>query len=156
MCVIVLFQYALTVYFTPLMSLIRVLLLSVISNPPNIDGWEDIVWYANFLKNFVIEFVTETVPDIIDDASLELPVSLSDDDALPLIAIPHISTLLNLVPSITRLGIIAMFLCSFGTEMFRKPITTIWLRVIESEKPVFTLLCTGIGAIATIVQAIVK
>jgi hypothetical protein len=40
--------------------------------------------------------------------------------------------------------------------MFRKPITTIWLRVIESEKPVFTLLCTGIGAIATIVQAIVK
>jgi hypothetical protein len=49
-----------------------------------------------------------------------------------------------------------MFILSFLLKPLQIPIMTLWARVIESDKPVFTLLFGGIATIVKAVQEISK
>jgi hypothetical protein len=54
-------------------------------------------------------------------------------------------------------GLIAIiFIISFLLQTLQRPIMTLWARIIESDKPVFTLLFAGIAGFAEISQRIAK
>ena len=48
------------------------------------------------------------------------------------------------------------FFLLFVVHFFRVPISTLWLRIVESDKPVFTLIGGGIGAGVKAIQEIIK
>jgi hypothetical protein len=50
----------------------------------------------------------------------------------------------------------AIFILSFFLKPVQVPIMTLWARVIESDKPVFTLLFGGTAALAKAIQEISK
>jgi hypothetical protein len=67
-----------------------------------------------------------------------------------------LSDLLSLLPSLSRFGLAAIFIGSFLLQTLQSPFMHFWARVIESEKPVLTLLFAGGAAIAQGILAIVK
>jgi hypothetical protein len=50
----------------------------------------------------------------------------------------------------------AIFIVSFLLKPLKNPIMTLWARVIESDKPVFTLLFGRTAALAKAIQEISK
>jgi hypothetical protein len=68
----------------------------------------------------------------------------------------HLSGLTNLIPNLIRLLITVVFLGSLFLQTLQRPIMTLWARVIESDKPVFTLLFGGTAAVAKAIQEISK
>jgi hypothetical protein len=68
----------------------------------------------------------------------------------------YLSIFVNLIPNVIRFSIMAIFMASFLLVPFRRPIMTLWARVIESDKPVFTLLLGGIAGFAEAGQRIAK
>jgi hypothetical protein len=79
--------------------------------------------------------------------------SASERDTEPAFVLHHFSSLLNLIPNLTRLSIMAIFIGSFFLQPLKRPIMTIWERIIDSEKP-FTLLFGGGATIVTIFRAL--
>jgi hypothetical protein len=63
----------------------------------------------------------------------------------------HFADLLNLLPNLTRLSISVIFVASFFLRPLQRPIMTLWARIIESDKPVFTVV---FGGGATLIKAI--
>jgi hypothetical protein len=68
----------------------------------------------------------------------------------------HLSALTNVLPSLIRLSIMTIFILSFFLKPLQNAIMTLWARVIESDKPVFTLVFGGAAALAKAIQEIVK
>jgi hypothetical protein len=51
---------------------------------------------------------------------------------------------------VLRLGLSLVFAVSFSIQpLLIRPISLLWLRVVQSNKPVFTLVLGGIGTLAT-------
>jgi hypothetical protein len=68
----------------------------------------------------------------------------------------RLSFLLNLIPNLTRLSLAAIFIASFLLKPFHVSIKTLWLRLIESKRPVFAMVFGGSAAIVSGITAIVK
>jgi hypothetical protein len=68
----------------------------------------------------------------------------------------RLSDLLNLIPNLIRFSITAIFVGSFFLRTVQRPFMELWARIIESEKPVFTLLFSGIAVLAKGIQSLVK
>jgi hypothetical protein len=75
---------------------------------------------------------------------------------VPLSFMQHLSGLTNLIPNLIRLLITVIFVSLFFLKSAERPIMTIWARVVESDKPVFTLVFGGTAALAKAIQEIVK
>ena len=67
-----------------------------------------------------------------------------------------LSEVTNLLPNLSRFLIMMTFIGSFALKPLQNPIMTLWARVIESGKPVFTLLFGGTAALAKAIQEIIK
>jgi|SRR6516162_1021265 len=65
----------------------------------------------------------------------------------------HLSDILNLIPNLSRFILAAIFIGSFFLQPLKRPIMTIWERIIDSEKP-FTLLFAGGATIGTIIHTL--
>jgi hypothetical protein len=63
---------------------------------------------------------------------------------------------LGVVPNFGRLILTLVFVGSFLLRPLWSIISTLWLRVIDSGKPIFTLLFSGVGVIVSIIKAILK
>jgi hypothetical protein len=127
---VILFQIALVKYWLPLPSALRILILmEAVRREPL---WQ----FINEAYFMIDNLVMYRNPFLIN-------VGNDTDDLYYMIT--HMFALLNIIPSITRIGITIMFMCAFGLQTVRNPIMQIWLRVIDSENPVFTLLGVGIG-----------
>jgi hypothetical protein len=63
---------------------------------------------------------------------------------------------LSLFPAIGRLLLTLTFLGSFLLRPLQQPISTFWARVVESDKPVFTLVIGGGAAFAEALVHIAK
>ena len=63
----------------------------------------------------------------------------------------HCSELLILIPNFTRMLLAVIFTGSFFLKPLKLPIMTLWARIIESDKPIFTLV---LGGGASLVEAI--
>jgi hypothetical protein len=55
-----------------------------------------------------------------------------------------------------RFGLAALFVGSFLLKPLHQAISLVWARVVESDKPVFTLLFGGGAAAATAIEAVLK
>ena len=78
------------------------------------------------------------------------------DWEFPQIFMLHLSAFTNLLPSFIRFSIMTIFILSFLLKPLQNAIMTLWARVIESDKPVFTLVFGGAAALAKAIQEIVK
>jgi hypothetical protein len=78
------------------------------------------------------------------------------DAGAPHIFMLHLSAFTNALSSFIRLSIMAIFILSFFLKPLQNAIMTLWARVIESDKPVFTLVFGGAAALAKAIQEIVK
>jgi hypothetical protein len=67
-----------------------------------------------------------------------------------------LSALTALLAYMIRLSILIIFMASLLLKPAQRPIMTLWARVIESDKPVFTLLFGGTAALAKAIQEIIK
>jgi hypothetical protein len=67
-----------------------------------------------------------------------------------------LSVSLNVLPTLIRFSIMAIFISSFLLKPLHHPIMTLWARIIESDKPVFTLLFGGTAALAGAIHEITK
>jgi len=64
--------------------------------------------------------------------------------------------LVSSVANVFRLSIVVIFLMSFLFSFFRTPIMTLFARVIESDKPIFTLVFGGAAATVKAIQEVIK
>jgi hypothetical protein len=80
---------------------------------------------------------------------------VSSRDIEPAFFLSHFSSLLNLIPNLSRLSLALIFVGSFLLKPLRYPIMTLWARVIESDRPVFALLFGGSAAIVKVVHEVV-
>jgi hypothetical protein len=66
-------------------------------------------------------------------------------------------SLLPLCPSLVRFFISVIFVCSFLLRpLVMRPVNLVWRRIVESEKPVFTLTFGGTAAFATAITEAAK
>jgi hypothetical protein len=70
--------------------------------------------------------------------------------------VQHLSHLLAAVPCLARLVVAAIFTGLFFLQSLQHSIMTLWARVIESDKPVFTLVFGGTAAVGKAIQEISK
>jgi hypothetical protein len=64
---------------------------------------------------------------------------------------------MSVIGFLLRMGISIIFVGSFLMKpLIAKPVSLVWARIIESDKPVFTLVFSGASAIATAVREVVK
>jgi hypothetical protein len=53
-----------------------------------------------------------------------------------------------------RLALVIIFLLSFLLSSVKDRVLVVWANIVESEKPVLTILFVGLGAVFTLVKAI--
>jgi hypothetical protein len=61
--------------------------------------------------------------------------------------------IVGLIPNLGRLLLTLVFFCSYLVSPLQYTISLLCVRIVESDRPVFTLLFGGIAAIAKSVQA---
>ena len=60
------------------------------------------------------------------------------------------------IPSLIRVCIMFIFFCSYLLRPMKDPVLALWARIVESDKPVFTLVFGGAAAMAKTVEEIAK
>jgi hypothetical protein len=71
--------------------------------------------------------------------------------------VPHALLTMSTVPSLFRFSLSIVFLGSFLLRpLVMRPISLVWARVVESEKPVFTLIFGFAGALAKLISEAAK
>ena len=61
------------------------------------------------------------------------------------------------IPNFIRLAIALIFVGSFvARPLLMKPVSLVWRRIVESDKPVFTLIFGGVSSVAVLVSELVK
>jgi hypothetical protein len=154
---ILLFQYSLIMFWYPAMETVRTEII-VGFTEANVFGF-----LTHFSHNINIMFLSSIKESV---KSFPFPSLI-----WPIYLAPNYQTLLNpsytlfitalsdyLVTSIylLRVVIAIIFIIAFLLQTVQRPIMTLWARIIESDKPVFTLLFGGIAGFAKICQWIGK
>jgi hypothetical protein len=107
------------------------------------------------LKHFISIYNTQGL--ILDPKNVLMFLYYVDVDAgFPQIFMLHLSAFTNALSSFIRLSIMTIFMLSFFLKPLQNAIMTLWVRVIESDKPVFTLVFGGTAALAKAIQEIAK
>jgi hypothetical protein len=70
--------------------------------------------------------------------------------------LPNVSFMIGFLPNLMRLCITVIFIGSFFLKTIQSPIMTLWAHIVESEKPIFTLLFGGSAAFAKLIQEIAR
>jgi hypothetical protein len=55
-----------------------------------------------------------------------------------------------------RLGLAALFVASYLLKPLHQAISSLWARIVESDKPIFTLLFGGGAAAAKLIEAVIQ
>jgi hypothetical protein len=113
-------------------------------------------WTARFLPiqysiHYTIKYVTDTSLSIyFAQRYLYLhpgALAITPDTALAILAA---------IPNLGRVALAAVFAGSYIMMPLHKVILTLWARIVESEKPVFTLMFSGGAAAAKGIEAIIR
>ena len=68
----------------------------------------------------------------------------------------ELSILLSFLMNFFRLLLVLLFIMSFLMKPIQRPFMALWARIIESDKPVFTLLFGGGAAAAKAIEAVIQ
>jgi len=130
----------------------------------SINRLEESIKYSPKFKQFIeVEVVYyKEIVSLIGHNFYDYPILLFNfvrDDGIHylgdgVIFLWYFSTFISLIPPFIRVSIMTIFIMAFCLKPLRDPIMTLWARVIESDKPVFTLLLGGTAALAKAIQEI--
>ncbi len=155
---LLLIQFALLHYWTPLTNYVHIgiwFAFGTIDSTIRFSFWQviDNIWQNS--KTIVGQYAFKLRPLSIAGQFLD-PFAVGSDEGNPPVFMWHLSALTNLLPNFTRFSIMAIFIGSFFLRPLQRPIMTLWARIIESEKPIFTLLFGGAAAFATAISEAAK
>jgi hypothetical protein len=148
---LVCFQYALLCYWTPTVDTIRYTTINQVAYP--------CYFYACDYSPFGITEMLSSLRRLFTSLRALSP-SLQMHNFVSAFSYPseplsvtevfqfRLSTLLSAFIFVARLSITAIFITSFFLQTLQGPIMTLWARVIESDKPVFTLVFGGAATLA--------
>lgn len=156
---LLLLQYAMVMYWSPIMTIVRNYIVNLLLTPADrmfiqmpfwfrAEMFYYMVIYPQFFFWYNLTFVHHVYFYQPNRIAAILPMTHSDLN--PNDFMIHLSALLNLIPNLTRLSLAAVFVGSFLLRPLAAPISLFWRRVVEHEKPVFTLvfpLLFGGGAV---------
>jgi hypothetical protein len=139
--------------------------------------WQDLVWaYSEFWKDLSVHPLsieqynpTNVLKELKDAFSFKIKIEGLDyanltEDIKQFLGGGNwhsIEKIMFMVPSygvnIARLIVAIVFFASFLIKPFvMEPLSLVWRRIVESEKPVFTCVGSGVGTIATAVGELMK
>jgi hypothetical protein len=157
---IILFQYCLVVFWYPSMEVLRVNVILgfteinffryLIHLPHNINNM--LSYLPGLFKSFPFPSWPSPIVLESDNPTVLMPSSLNHQ----MFFIAHLSDYMETYTPLLRVLIAVIFIISFFLQTAQRFIMTLWARIIESDKPVFTLLFTGIAGFAEIGQRIDK
>jgi hypothetical protein len=159
LCLLI-FQYLLLCYWAPIVHRAMAAEFQVIYQG-GVNSYLHEVWLLLKLMDFVVTHLAVILPSreihnigilLMENSSALLPVI--DPHFAPASFLFHLSALLNLIPNFSRLAIMIIFVGFFLLKPLQGPIMTLWLRIIESDKPVFTLVLGGGAAIIKAIHGI--
>jgi hypothetical protein len=158
------FQYVLLCYWSPAMTSIRRDLIDCVVFPldiwchPCFSLWIRILFYYHYL--LVVEWGSFYNMAAHGEALLT-PKSMlgffkfsSWDFYYPDHFLLRLSAILVLIPTLMRFLLAIVFIGSYCLRPFQRPIMFVSARIIEHEKPVFTLLFAGIAAMFKAIEQI--
>jgi hypothetical protein len=161
-----LFQYALLCYWIPLVHLT---LWSVASFDQIIYNYyhaymstTDMIylWFMTFRSMLFGMFMAAIHGAFINPMSqvhnIVSLLTVTKKDVQPLAFMLHLSAILNLIPILTRLALMAIFIGSFFLHVTKEEIMLELESIIESDKPVFTYICGGTAAFVTTIHEVIK
>ena len=73
---------------------------------------------------------------------------------IPMVASMVLSILMATSINTGRLALVVIFLLSFLLSSVKDRVLVVWANVVESEKPVLTIVFVGLGAVFTLVKAV--
>jgi hypothetical protein len=65
-------------------------------------------------------------------------------------------SIFSAIPNFGRLALAAIFVSSYMLKPLHKVISVLWARIVESDKPIFTILFGGGAAAAKAVEAVIQ
>ena len=154
---IVLFQYFLILLWYPAMEIARADIVIGFT-------FTNVLGFLMHLPQNIHTLFSATIPLLFNNfpfPSLPWPIYLFIDQSSSLdpsytLFIATLSDGIVTVMCMWRLLIAIIFIISFLFQALQRPIMTLWARIIESDKPVFTLLFVGIAGFAETGQRIAK
>jgi hypothetical protein len=160
---LLIFQYALISYWSPAMNIVQFYIINTVLFPVSypfivMPMWARIQFFYYGIIQMQMLF---TYNIAAHGAGLASPTRIfalfnfHGDDINPINFTLHLSAILNLIPNLTRFALAALFIGSLFLRPLKRPIMTIWERLIDSEKP-FTLLFGGVATVLAVVRWIVE
>lgn len=161
---LLLFQYVLLCYWSPAMTFIRRDLIDIVVFPldiwrvPWFSLWPRIVFFyyslihvewGHFYNMAIHGEALLTPKSILGFVKFE-----SWDFYYPDHFLLRLSAILVLIPTLMRFLLATVFIGSYCLRPLQRPIMLVSARIIEHEKPVFTLLFAGIAAMVKAIEQI--
>jgi hypothetical protein len=150
---LMLFQYVILCYWRPITN---ILLL-------NVRWFLNVIYYEHkdlataAWQSFMVWDYNAVEPGLsINHVISMFKIKTADTDDPILEYLENVSRILGLVPSVIRFLITSIFLGSLVLQPVQRSTITLWARIVESDKPVFTLLFGGAAAFAKIIQETAK
>lgn len=150
--VLLLFQYFLLVYLSDIIN--GVLWVAgttyniVTQNFPLMDWISIIKFILIYVKVYVVSVITfigsyKSLSPIAEIQKIFNLFSVHKGDNQPLLLMWHFTDFVDLLPNFIRLSITVSFVGSFFLQSLKEEIMEHLESIIESDKPVFTLVCGG-------------
>jgi len=154
------FQYLLFCYM-PLISGVNHLILSeqvlyyiTQESPYYASPWELLVGAFDIIsRNQITVAFTAKISQVLFPPAFWAATHKDDPQ---LILVMYSNELMNAMQALFRISITVVFLLSFVLQSIKRPILELWAKIIESDKPVFTLLFGGAAALVQLIQKIVS
>jgi len=150
------FQFLLLCYWMPLINLVRLGIAFAYDGtlPFSFSTFVTTMWdNTKIILNTLAPAFLETRPII---GPIFEPFMAGTDDTEPHVFMWHMSALVTLIPAFIRIMLMMLFIVSFLFRPIQHLIMALLERIVESEKPVFTLVFGSAAAIAKAIQEIAK
>jgi hypothetical protein len=149
--VMLIVNYAMLVFWLPAIALIKVVIMIIFVMVLYVNNLDAIssVWKQDMIPE---------IPHIFQENFLSLYPRMIAQFFLSGEPIDSFAVhALSFFPSLFRFVISIIFVSSFLLRpLVMRPISLVWARIVESEKPVFTLIFGGAAAFATAISEMAK
>ena len=154
-------QYAMFVFWSPIIIIIHVWISAIpyFIEKMHLNIWSSVWDSVSAIPMMSIQMLLLLSQNI--HSTIISPLSGMSDifsyppaGVLQIDMIRRVTVLVNLIPNLIRFLITAVFVASFFLKTIQLPIMTLWARIIESNKPVFTLLFGGGATIVKIIHEV--
>jgi hypothetical protein len=154
------FQYIIFIIWTPAADSVRTMIAVTVLETKTLQ-----LRPPNELFTMIISIVTNELGnlnnELVEHWSLDYIPSIRSDMAYISLGLasPNFSwsnSLIGFVGSLGRIAFTLVFIILYSMKPLHTALSTLWLRVVESDKPIFTLLFGGGAAAAKAVEWVIQ